>query len=431
MIRKVLTAGVSLSVAATGLLMASPSQATITTAAAGSTLTATHFAMEASGYSTRLKGGDVPASSDRSAFQVIACTNLAGKNKTNTELSADVTPLISTKDAATRVWTTQQNGVVSSWARNKIASVTLGNSTTPTTATINGITSLSRAYHDATGFHASTKTTVLSIDPDGSGPLPAVDGPTAGAPVQVPGVAVISVGPRRKSADANGAFAEADALRVKIIPTGTVAFFAHSRATINGGVVSGIFTGSAYASRATALGGRVKSGKTPYIVMPCQGTGGQVIRKDIARVNPKVIVNGVVAKGLHADQSADQTRMKAAGYERGRVDRLRIGEGTSRVLAVSGIVGRANVQFVRGQGITTNVKGSKVLGVTLNGDAQRFGSDGVIRIANLAKLEQHIVKRTKLTIQITELRVTLLGGTNDGTVIDLGVAKVGFNRAGL
>ncbi len=31
--------------------------------------------------------------------------------------------------------------------------------------------------------------------------------------------------------------------------------------------------------------------------MPCQGTDGEVIRRDIARANPKVIVNGVVAKG--------------------------------------------------------------------------------------------------------------------------------------
>ncbi len=55
----------------------------------------------------------------------------------------------------------------------------------------------------------------------------------------------------------------------------------------------------------------------------------------------------------------------------------------------------------------------------------------MIEIANLAKLERNIVKRTKLTIQVTQLRVTLLGGTNQGTVIDLGVAKVGFSRSGL
>lgn len=431
MLRKTMTAGVCLGVAASGLLMTSPVQANHT----AGTLTATNFAMEASGYSTRVVGGNVPASSDRSAFQVIGCTNLAGKDKTNFEANVDLSPLGSADSARTNVRTTKNNGVVSSFASNSIARATLSDPSNTSTVTIKGIKSTSRAFHDGTGFHATATRSVAAVffDPDGSGPAPRqnMGVPASGQPVEVPGVAKISLGPVKKDVNAKGASIQADAVRVKLLPSGTVVYLAHSRATINGGVVSGLFRGSAYASKATALGGRVASGKTPYIVMPCQGTDGQVIRRDIARVNPKVIVNGVVAKGLHADQSADQTRQRASGYERGRVDRVRIGEGTNRVLAVTGVVGKANVHFVRGQGITKDVQGSHVLGVTLNGDPQRIGSDGVLRIANLAKLETHIVKRTNLTIQVTELRITLLGGTNQGTVIDLGVAKVGFSRAGL
>jgi hypothetical protein len=416
------------------MMTTSPVQAGFLTAHT-STLTPTNFALEASGYSTRVVGGDVPASSDRSAFQVIGCTNLAGKSKTNFEANVDLSPLGSADAARTVVRTTENNGVVSSFASNSITSATLSDPSNTSTVTLDGVKSTARAFHDGTGFNAEATRSVAAVffDADGSGPAPReeLDVPTPGNPVEVPGVVKISLGPVKKDVNATGASIQADAVRVQLFPSGTVVYLAHSRATINGGVVSGLFRGSAFASKATAAGGRVTSGKTPYIVMPCQGTDGEVIRRDIARVNPKVIVNGVVAKGLHADQSADQTRLTASGYERGRVDRLRIGEGTDRVLAVSGIVGRANVHFVRGEGITTDAKGSQILGVTLNGERQRFGADGVIEIANLAKLEQHIVKRTKLTIQVTELRVTLLGGTNQGTVIDLGVAKVGFSTAGL
>lgn len=425
MTRKIFTAGLSVALAASGLLLTtSPSQAGLSTAA--SAPVATHFAFEASGYSTRVVGGQLPAGSDRTAFQVIGCTNKAGLSKRNAEATANFTPLITVTAAKTHVWTTLNNGVASSWAQNKISQVTLGDSTTPSSATINGITSRSHAFHNSTGFHARTTTAVVSVDPDGSGPLPPQSGPTPGNPIVIPGVARISVGPKQTSHGPNGASAQADALRVKIIPTGTVAYFAHSRATIGGGVVSGLFRGSSYASRATALDGHVTSGKTPFLVMPCQGTNGVFIRRDVARINP----NGLILKGLHADQVADQTTMKAYGHERGRVARLRLGNTTDQ-LVVRGIVGRANVYFVKGQGITKDVKGSHVLGVTLNGQRTFFGPDNTIEIPGLVLLERHIVKRTKLTIQITELRATLLGGPDTGAVIDLGVAKVGFTRAGL
>lgn len=425
MFRRLIPTFVAIGVAAASSL-ALGATSTASGATAAGTTTSTRFAMSASGYSTRVVGGEIPAGSDQTAYQVIGCTNKAGLSKRNTVATANFGPLIVVNAATTHVWTTKKNGVVSSWGQNKIASITLGDSTTPGTATINGITSTSRAYHNGTGFHARTKTTVLSVDPDGSGPLPPKSGPTPGDPILVPGLAEISVGSSRKNVTANGASARADALRIEIIPTDTVAYFAHSRAKIGSGVVSGLFRGSSYASKATALDGSITSGKTPFLVMPCQGTNGKVIRRDVARVNP----NGLVIKGLSAEQSADQTRLRAFGYERGRVARLRLGDASTG-LVVRGIVGRANVRFVRGQGITKNVKGTGILGVTFNGETRNFGPDDTITIPGLVELKRHIVKRTALTIQITALRVTLLRGPSHGAVIDLGVARVGFRRVGL
>ncbi len=293
-----------------------------------------------------------------------------------------------------------------------------------TTPTINGITSTSRAYHNGTGFHASTNTKVVSIDLNGTLLGGVVAGPTAGNPVTVPGIATISVGPSKKSAGAHGASASADALRVKLLVTGTTVYLAHSRATINDGVVSGVFQGSAYASKVNALDGTVTSGKTPLIVMPCQGTNGKVIRRDVTRINP----NGLVIKGLHADESADQTAKTAFGYERGRVARVRVFDATNGIV-VRGIVGKANVRYAAGQGVTTNTKGSGILGVRVGGTPRAFGADGVINVAGVAKLQAHIVKKTKRSIQVTELRVTLLDAVNNGVQVDLGVAKVGFTKS--
>lgn len=429
MIRRIVTTGVSLSVAASGLLLTSPTGLAAPSAAAAAGTTPTHYALSASGYSTRISGGQLPAGSDKTAFQVIGCTNKAGLNKSNTEVGVNLSPLVRVKGATTNVSTTQKNGVVTSRAENNIARAVLGQRRTGATLVVKGIKSVSRAFHGSKGFHAKTNTRVASIqlDLDGSGGAPPaldVQIPTVGNPVIVDGIAKISLGHRVTRHDRHGALASADALRVRLFLTNTTVYLAHSRATINDGVVSGVFKGSAYASKVNAANGTVTSGKTPLIVMPCQGTNGKVIRRDVARVNPK----GLVIKGLHADESADQTAKTAFGYERGRVARVRIFDATNRIV-VRGIVGKANVRYAAGQGVTTNTKGSAIFGVRVGGSPRAFGADGVIKVGGVAKLEAHIVNKNKRSIQVTELRITLLGGANNGVEVDLGVAKVGFTKS--
>nr|MBA3308568.1 hypothetical protein [Nocardioidaceae bacterium] len=97
---------VALSVAASGLLLINPATAASAAGAAANTRP-THFALQASGYATRVSGGQVPASSDRSAFQVIGCTNLAGLDKNNYEAEVDLLPLGTLSAAKTRVRTTE------------------------------------------------------------------------------------------------------------------------------------------------------------------------------------------------------------------------------------------------------------------------------------------------------------------------------------
>ncbi len=402
---------VALSVAASGLLLINPATAASAARAAANTRP-THFALQASGYATRVTGGQVPAGSDRSAFQVIGCTNLAGLDKNNYEAKVDLGPVGTVTAARTRVWTTARDGVVSAWARDGIERVVLAKTAT-TSLVLEGVQSTSRAFHNSSGFHAVTTRSVASIRLAGV----EQDLPTAGNPVLIPRIAKISLGPSRTSHGPSGAKASADALRVELLPSGTVVRLAHSRAQIDSGVKSGIFRGSSYASKAQTAGGRVTSKMNPYLVMPCQGTDGSVQRRSIASLNP----NGLHLTGLSTAQFGQQRDNMADAWERGKVSRLNLGQGD---LVVKAIVGQANVHFATGEGVSKDIKGSTLGRVTSEGNDVIIPKFGALKIPGVAKLERNVVTRTPRSITVIALRVTLLDGT--GAVVNLGRASVGF-----
>ena len=425
MIPRIVSTGVTVALLATGMTLASSTTSTAADAAAATT-TPTRFALSSSGYGTRVVGGDIPAGSDRSAFQVISCTNRAGLHRSNFEAFVNLLPLGTASGVRTDVYTSKRGSTVATSATNKLATVRLGSGLNPTLV-IKGVESTSRVFHNDTGFHANTRTSVgsIAVDPDGTGQLPAsisVDIPTDGETVTVAGLAEITLGPRTERANASGAVAQADALRVKLLLTDTVVFIAHSRAKMNPGIISGLFRGASYGSLARAVDGRVVSKMTPYLVMPCQGTNGRVVTADIARVDP----SGLVVKGLSAAQSADQSADRAYGWERGRVARANIGNGD---IVVTGVVGRANVHFVRGKGITKDIKGSTLGSLTINGERRSFPKSDTIRVPGVALLERNVVVRKPLTISVIALRVTLLDGSL--AVVNLGYGKVGFTKSGL
>ena len=74
----------------------------------------TSFAFTTSGYGTRVKGGQIPTGSSTTGFQVIGCTNQAGKSRTNDVAEATVPGLGTASGVKTHVWTTSRDGVVAS-----------------------------------------------------------------------------------------------------------------------------------------------------------------------------------------------------------------------------------------------------------------------------------------------------------------------------
>ena len=383
---------------------------------------ATKFAYGASGFGTLLKGGQVPAGSSMTAFRPLGCTNLAGLSKENHELASPLAGLGTASVIATRVWTTKVGTVYSSYGRNTIENVTLGDPSLGSLA-IKGITSQSRAFHNSTGYHATTssKVTSISFAPAGM-PAQTIPVPTPGQSVDLPGLGTIYGGTSNKYLRTTGAVAKANALKVVLTASGTTVTIGHSEASIGGGITVGLFHGSSYATKASALANNLTSGPTPLTVMPCQGTNGVIRTKKLASVN----LGGQALVG--AVTSSDMSKQKvglAYGWEKATVAKVTLGGGQ---LVINGIVGKANVTR-SGSLVTSNSIGTTVGKVLFNGQEMAFPDTGILEIPGVARLQRSIVAKTKTLINVVALRITLLDGT--GAVIDLGTAKLSIKRSGL
>jgi hypothetical protein len=397
------------------LLTGSPGLAAPATSAAATT--PTHYAMQASGYGSRVKGGAIPASSDKSAFQIISCTNLAGLSKTNVEASLTEGGL-QLDGLKTHVWTKQVGTNVDSWASHNIATVTYGDPTTPTGLVLHGVKAIAHTWHSATGFHATTKVSVIDISSGGvSYPFP-IDG----TPTVIPLVGTLSVGTATKAHDAHSASAFVDALRLHLDVPNTTTFLAHGHASIEDGVRSGLFNGTAYGTSASGLSGQATSGATPLLIMPCQGTAGIVQSRSIARVH---LGGQTSAKALTTSQRASVRAGTADAYERAAVGTANV----TNTLHATGVVAKAHVTRTSNGTYTKDTKGTSTGTIVYNGHQVKIPASGVLRIPGVARIQSNVTTRTRRSISVTALRVTLLDGSL--AVINIAHARVRVTASGL
>lgn len=387
---------------------------------AGTTIHSTTYAFQGSGFGTRVIGGQVPAGSNTTAYQNLNCTNQAGLDRSNDVADATVPGLGTVSGVKTRVWTTDRHGVVASHARHTIAKITLASSGVGS-LTLDAIRSDAKAFHDGSGFHASTSTTVggITFTPP-VGPPQSFPAPTPNQPITIPGLATISLGSNATSDGAHGATANALALRVDVVASGSSVKVARSHAEIHDGLTVGIFNGHSNATRVPqALTTIAHSGPNPLSLMPCVGTGGKLQTKALADLD---IGGQLVASGLSSAQKSNQAGGKAHGFERAKIAKIDLGGGQ---LIVNAIVGKASVTRTA-DGWTRTAKGTQLGSITANGQAQTFPPTGVLEIPGVAKLERKVVTRSKTGIKVIALRVTLLDGS--GAVINLGEAKLHISR---
>jgi hypothetical protein len=419
-LRRFLTGCTTLALATAGAVLASPFGSTA--AAPSAKPQATAFALAGSGFGTRFTGAQIPAGSELTAFDAIGCTNKAGLTHENHEAQVTVPGLGTLSDVATTVWTQRGPGAVSSYSRHTIGNLALADSPLGSLE-LNAITSQSRAFHDTRGFHSTTSTNVgsISFTPTGGDPQ-TFAAPAPGQPVEIPGVATITVGSSATTHSATTARARANALMIDLAATGSKAQVGHTSAQISSGIKSGIFGGWSSGTRISGLDDVVTSGPTPLSIMPCQGTAGLLRANGIAHGNPD---DNVVVDGQASRQLASQTSTKATGFERGSVAKANLGHGQ---LVISDIIGKANVTRTA-KGVTRNANGTTVGTILFNGEPQTFPDTGILEIPGVAKLERKIVKRSPTGISVTALRITLLDGS--GAVISLGQAKLSIHGSGL
>lgn len=378
--------------------------------------TPTRFALRSAGYGTRVQGGQIPASSGTSAYAVIACTNLAGITHKNFEAAGEMPGLGTLEGVKTKVWTKirPKKHDVSAYSRHHVAKVVLGGQ-----LTITAVNSLSHAWHDRSGFHTETSTSIGGISAGGQ----AFPIPTPGTPLVIPGVASITVGSSHESKNSNSAKATADAVDIMLLASDTRVRIAHSGVQLSNGITSGIFVGSSNASRASGPDDALRSGPTPLSLMPCQGTRGKILGKDMAGLN---LGGQIVIGALSTRQMGKQTAKQATGFEQATMSGIDLGAGQ---LVIAGIRGQANVTRSENGNYKTSSLGTTIGEITANGEPQQFPDTGVLEIPGVARLESNIVKKSSIGITVTALRITMLDGT--GAVINLGQARLYIRRSGL
>jgi hypothetical protein len=383
---------------------------------AGPTATkSTTFAFKTSGFGTRVIGGQVPVGSATTGYQVIGCTNQAGRSRTNNVAEATLPGLGTASGIRTHVWTSSRKGVVASHSTHSIAKVVLAQGQLGSLS-LDAITSRVTAFHDSTGFHATTSTRIggLSFTPP-VGPAQSFPAPTPDQPLTIPGLATIYAGQHITRHSPTSATANAFALRIDVIPTGTSLRLAHSFAELSSGLTGGIFSGRSAATHVvTAAGDIVRSGPNPLSTMPCQGTYGKNREKSLASVD---LGGQLIVKGARSQERGSQGTDRARGTSRAEVARVELGGQ----LVIDGIVGKVSVSR-DGRQVTKSANGTVLGRVTVGGQEQTFPKTGVLEIPGIAKLERRVVTRTHDGIRVIGLRITLLDGS--GAVVDLAEASL-------
>ena len=415
----VLTASATLTL---GSLADATSAGTAPAAAAAAKQKPTKFLYRAWAYGSRLKGGQVPVRSDATAFESFGCTNRAGIDRSNHAALSEVQDIAVTKGVRTRVWSELKNGVAASNALNHIADV---KAVEPEVGqlSIDRLRSYSRAYHDKTGFHATTEVKVGDITFRGTDGKPQdLDPPTLSQPVTIPGVLKITIGDSRRRATARGASASADGLTVHFLPTDTRVVLGHSSALIGTGVKIGTFHGRSVGTETRAEDPLLRVGKQPLLKMPCQGTGGKVVRKSTAAAGDDASLS---AHNVTTRQKSQATTTVASGFEEAAVSSVSLGGDQ---LTLTGIVGRVNVTRTKA-GVVSDTKGTTIGSVKIGDQTLALPDLDGFTIPGLVRIDTHLTTKLRNGIEVVAVRLTFLDGS--GRVTDLGYARLQVNGTGL
>jgi len=386
---------------------------TLTATAEHGNTSVTNFGMRASAFGTRVKGGDVPANSGRTALAYLGCTKLAGRHMHNhlAQVRPGDTGDVEGIDSVVKTY--RKDGGVHVRAVNKVASAEFSDGA-GNTLKINGMKAVAHSWHDATGFHRATSSRIASIELNGEVlPVPA-EGDSLVTPV-----ATVTVLSDRGKAGPHQAKAEARVVKLELHPSGTVVLIGASFTQIMDRVPTGILGGQGRAADGSVFDGTATTGKIPVQVLPCRGTNGNWLTNKTAGVTvPDVAHLGAMTASARGNQ---RDLSHGYGQTRGRVARATL--GPDQDLVIKGVVGAANVKK-RGDRLIKTIKGTTVGSITFQGQEQAFPTQqDPLEFPGLAILYAPIVDKTKYGIKVIAMKVTLFPGTGGETELNLGRAR--------
>ncbi|MEO6510061.1 MAG: choice-of-anchor P family protein [Nocardioides sp.] len=433
----------------------------------------TDFAFTSFAYGTKVKAANGELRSGRTAPSWIGCTRQAGKTKANELLAVDApsnNPLIhiGAVTSSSHTYKQKKQGIAAgTQSTSTVANVVLGlqNPQLPTPVlTITGLKVTATAWATTDGqLHASTDSGLLDINlvvPPTGTPLdqplqqllalvngtvaPTLDQVVAllqqnNGGIEIPGLGKLELGYSHTGIGTRQAAAVALSLRVTLYGLDQLPGTAddsslkigRSYAKIIGNMPYAVMGGSGWAADADLVGGTAHIGDIVPKQLPCQGTDGQIRTKALAAVDIPGVTLGAL-QGRAYGRISQIGRVRA--WTEGSVAHVSLGSGDT-TLTIDGIVGRVNlVTDRRGRLVKRDTEGTIPGVLTFQGQSYTLplGSAPELppELSALISIQTGVTDQSDARgLRVTALRITLLGGTAAGTVVDLGNAKASIRES--
>jgi hypothetical protein len=434
----------------------------------------TDYAFSALAYGTKVLAAAGELRSGRTAPAWIGCTRQAGRDKTNELLAVDAptgNPLIQlgTITSHSSTYKTPKTIAAGTTSVSKVASVTLGlqNPQVPSPSlSIDALTTTATAWADNHGeLHAATNLKVgdisLVVPPTGT----PIDGPLAqlldlvngtvqptlqqvltllqanSGGIEIPGLGRLESGYQKSGVSGGTASAKALALRVTLFGADGVAGNAddsaikigRSFAQVTEKVTVGVMSGAGSAANADLVGGNAHIGDIVAQQLPCLGTDGSTRENFLAGATvPGVTLGDLSGKANGKIYGNGRTR----AWTQGSVAHVALGSGDQTV-TIDGVVGRVTLSTDKAGRIKRrDTEGTQGGVLSFNGQTFTLPEPGGDLPTLPPELDALISLQVGITdksdnrgLQVTALRITLLGGSAAGTVINLGNAKASLRKS--
>jgi hypothetical protein len=407
-------------------------------APASAATTVTKYAYSATGFGTKVTAEDAEMRSGMTAYSLIGCTKAAGVHNANTASASDLNDQVRVGNVRT-----DQRSLVNAAGTSMVESVTnvasieVGDDSLG--FRITGLQGISRAYATkGDKLNAASTFTFSDLQPLGGTTLPPpLDQPAdvildelANGPVTVPGLGVIKLGQVAKAVSTQVARSGSIGMEIHMFgqdganggTDDSDVLIGRSYARINRAATHGVFSGGAWGTDGTMGDGSVVLGRNPFSPMSCEGTRGQVRSTSLSNLNLvslNQLLLGTVVNRVYGVQNTPAGG--ATGWVESSSSSLNMGGGA---LQMSDVLARAKViRSSTNRYYPTAVQ--RIGSITANGEPQPVPAPGeTLTIPGVATIEVPLPVRTTRGISVVGAKVTLLGGSAVGSVINVASAKL-------